>query len=91
MRTLQPKPYDVRFLALVEFTWICPDCATPNRSRRPSRDEYLNAKCGNCHKFFCLDYHRSIDAPPAALALDRLHLGDTRSQPIKPVRRGKKP
>lgn len=70
MKNQQPKPYNIRFAATIRAHWNCPSCRTHNTSVRNSRDEYLSAKCGSCHSHYILDYHRSTDAPPEALALD---------------------
>jgi len=91
LRTTQPKPFNITFIALIEFDWHCPQCKAPNHSRRPSNTEYLSAKCGKCHFWTLLDYHRYTDAPPAARALDGIHLGSTRGTPGIPAKFAQKP
>lgn len=76
-----PKPFNIVFVALIVFDWHCPRCSQLNSSQRASSTEYLAAKCGHCHFWTILDYHRVSDAPPAALALARVHLGETQAPP----------
>lgn len=80
----------MRFVTLVEFSWRCPQCNQVNRSKRPSGENYLSVRCAKCHDYVRLGYDRRTDAPPAALALDGVYLGDSRSQPIVPLRAGRK-
>jgi hypothetical protein len=75
----KPKPRHITLTAILEFVWTCPHCAKVGRGKCAHTTEYLNAHCGYCGHWCQLDYHRSTDAPEAALKLDNLALGSRTS------------
>jgi hypothetical protein len=64
----------MRLVITLGYQWTCSSCGGHNTSHTEFRTEYLRAKCGHCHLFTLLDYHRKTDAPRAALTLDVLKL-----------------
>jgi transcription elongation factor Elf1 len=71
-----PKPQNMVLVFNLVYNWTCPRCHKENRSRTPHTTEYLTARCGHCHFWTALDYHRETDAPPAALRLEAITLRD---------------
>ena len=77
-RTL-PKPINLTLVHRIQFNWTCPHCREIGVGECDYNTEYLNAHCGYCRHWTQLDYHRSTDAPEAALKLDNLALGSRTS------------
>jgi hypothetical protein len=66
-------------LAILAFHWTCPHCHETCQGKAPHTANYINAHCGHCGHWTMLDYHRSTDAPEAAVKLDNLALGSRNS------------
>lgn len=73
-KTAQPRPSNMELSISLDYNWVCPICSGRNKSRTSFRTEYLRAKCGHCHQWSILDYHRESDAPYAARQLDNFAL-----------------